>query len=68
MTAAPTGGRWIIGGVNNYFFAVFEEWKKINIDVADTKKQCDQFYVSYGKSVSLFYNCHSWFYSLYEIL
>lgn len=41
MNAFPVGGRWIIGGINNYFFPLYEKRKKIHIDVGDTKKQCD---------------------------
>lgn len=68
MTVAPTGGRWVTGGVNNYFLTCVWREKKINIGVADIKKQCDQFYISYGNVVSLFCSYHSWFFSLYEIL
>lgn len=40
MNPAPSGGSWIIGGVNNYLFSVCEETKKINTDKADRKAMC----------------------------
>lgn len=51
MNPAPSGGRWIIGGVNNYLFSVYEESKKINTDTADRKKQCDRFYKFHMENV-----------------